>query len=81
MSGQIVLPEKGYYEIWARATDSEGNRQPILGPGWNSKGYLNNACHRIAVRAVRDTANNGWEPFRSSPGLGYLFAKADRTTE
>ena len=52
MSGRIVLPEKGYYEIWARATDSEGNRQPILGPGWNSKGYLNNACHRIAVRTV-----------------------------
>ena len=21
-------------------------------PGWNPRGYLNNACHRIAVRAV-----------------------------
>ena len=50
MSGRVVLPEKGYYEIWARATDSEGNRQPMLVPGWNPKGYLNNACHRIAVR-------------------------------
>lgn len=52
MSGRVVLPEKGYYEIWARATDSEGNRQPMLVPGWNPKGYLNNACHRIAVRTV-----------------------------
>ena len=45
----VDFPEKGYYEIWARATDSEGKMQPMLVPGWNPKGYLNNACHRIAV--------------------------------
>ena len=46
----IELPKKGYYEVWARATDAQGNTQPMLVPGWNPKGYLNNACHRIAVR-------------------------------
>ena len=48
----INLPEKGYYEVWARATDSQGNAQPMVVPGWNPKGYLNNACHRIAVKVV-----------------------------
>jgi len=47
---KIDLPQKGYYEVWARATDSEGRAQPMLLPGWNPKGYLNNACHRIAVK-------------------------------
>lgn len=49
-SAKVNFPEKGYYEIWARATDSRGNSQPMLVPGWNPKGYLNNACHRIAVK-------------------------------
>lgn len=48
----IKLPKKGYYEIWAKATDSGGKSQPMLLPGWNPKGYLNNACHRIAVKVV-----------------------------
>jgi DMSO/TMAO reductase YedYZ molybdopterin-dependent catalytic subunit len=46
----IKFPEKGYYEVWARATDSKGESQPMVLPGWNPKGYLNNACHRIAVK-------------------------------
>ena len=46
----VNFPKKGYYEIWARATDSKGIAQPMLLPGWNPKGYLNNACHRIAVK-------------------------------
>ena len=45
----INFPEKGYYEVWARATDSNRKMQPMLVPGWNPRGYLNNACHRIAV--------------------------------
>lgn len=49
-SAKIKFPKKGYYEVWARATDSENNSQPMLLPGWNPKGYLNNACHRIAVK-------------------------------
>ncbi len=48
----ITLIEKGYYEVWARAIDDEGISQPMLVPGWNPKGYLNNACHRIAVKIV-----------------------------
>jgi DMSO/TMAO reductase YedYZ molybdopterin-dependent catalytic subunit len=43
------FPETGYYEIWARAVDDAGRSQPMVLPGWNSRGYLNNACHRIAV--------------------------------
>lgn len=48
----IKFPEKGYYEVWARATDFTGRMQPMLVPGWNPKGYLNNAMHRIAVHVV-----------------------------
>lgn len=46
----VNFPKKGYYEVWAKATDSKGIAQPMLIPGWNPKGYLNNACHRIAVK-------------------------------
>ena len=49
-SASIAFPKKGYYEVWARATDSRGASQPMILPGWNPKGYLNNACHRIAVK-------------------------------
>jgi DMSO/TMAO reductase YedYZ molybdopterin-dependent catalytic subunit len=48
----VAFPEPGYYEVWARATDSEGRSQPMVLPGWNPKGYLNNACHRIAVQVA-----------------------------
>lgn len=49
-SSELSFPQSGYYEIWAKATDSEGTSQPMVIPGWNPKGYLNNACHRIAVK-------------------------------
>ncbi len=49
---KVSLPENGYYEVWARATDSNGRMQPMVIPNWNPKGYLNNACHRIAVKRV-----------------------------
>ncbi|HEY1048857.1 MAG TPA: sulfite oxidase [Prosthecobacter sp.] len=51
-SAQMTLPQKGYYEVWARAVDSQGHAQPMILPGWNPKGYLNNTCHRIAIQAV-----------------------------
>ena len=51
-SFEVKLPEEGYYEVWARATDSNGTAQPMLLPGWNPKGYLNNASHRIAVKQL-----------------------------
>ncbi len=48
-STTLEFPQPGYYEVWARAVDSEGVSQPMVLPGWNPRGYLNNACHRIAV--------------------------------
>lgn len=48
----VTFPQAGYYEVWARAVDAEGTSQPMLVPGWNPKGYLNNSCHRIAVYVV-----------------------------
>ena len=52
-SATVSFPSTGYYEVWARATDSKNKAQPMILPGWNPKGYLNNACHRIAVRVVK----------------------------
>ncbi len=51
-TAQVKLPQSGYYEIWARATDDAGISQPMVMPQWNPEGYCNNACHRIAVKAV-----------------------------
>jgi len=51
-AASIDFPKEGYYEVWARATDSRGVAQPMVLPGWNPKGYLNNACHRIAIKIV-----------------------------
>lgn len=48
----LKLPQKGYYEVWARATDNTGKMQPMVTPGWNAGGYGSNAMHRIAVRVV-----------------------------
>ena len=48
----LPLKERGYFEVWAKATDQSGRSQPMVVPGWNPKGYLNNACHRIAVQVV-----------------------------
>ncbi len=48
----VTPPQAGYYEVWARATDNRGRSQPMVVPGWNPRGYLNNSCHRIHVTAV-----------------------------
>ena len=48
--GVLRFPQRGYFEVWVRATDARGRTQPMLVPGWNPKGYLNNAAHRVAVR-------------------------------
>lgn len=47
----LTLPMAGYYEIWARATDSEGETQPFA-LQWNPRGYLNNTFHKVGVRAA-----------------------------
>lgn len=49
---KVSFPQKGYYEVWVKATDNTGISQPMLTPGWNPKGYLNNACHRIAIKVT-----------------------------
>ncbi len=49
---QVRFPRAGYYEVWARATDTQGRAQPMVVPGWNPKGYLNNRCHRVGVFAA-----------------------------
>lgn len=43
------LPSDGYYEVWVRATDNRGNRQPHITGNWNPQGYGGNSMHRIAV--------------------------------
>ncbi|EKE43902.1 putative molybdopterin-binding oxidoreductase [Oceaniovalibus guishaninsula JLT2003] len=48
----LTLPEAGYYEVWARATDMDGVTQPPVTPGWNPRGYANNMQHRIALIAT-----------------------------
>ena len=45
----IEFPGSGYFEVWARAEDDAGVAQPMVLPGWNPRGYLNNACHRLGV--------------------------------
>lgn len=44
----VHFPHVGYYEVWARATDSAGEMQPFA-IDWNPKGYLNNRLHRVAL--------------------------------
>ncbi len=51
-NSSIEFPQEGYYEVWAKAVDKQGKAQPMVLPGWNPKGYLNNACHRIALKVV-----------------------------
>ncbi|MGR3811568.1 sulfite oxidase [Jiulongibacter sp. NS-SX5] len=51
-SGEVTFPKPGYYEVWAKATDVNGKSQPMVIPGWNPKGYLNNSCHRIAIKVL-----------------------------
>ena len=45
---RVVLPDKGYYEIWARAFDDVASAQPLIQP-WNPRGYLGNVVHRVPV--------------------------------
>ncbi len=49
---EVKFPKQGYYEVWARATDAKGVSQPMVMPQWNPEGYINNSCHRIAVKVV-----------------------------
>ena len=48
-TASVKLPSDGYFEIWTRATDSNGVMQPHQAGFWNPQGYGGNAMHRIAV--------------------------------
>jgi DMSO/TMAO reductase YedYZ molybdopterin-dependent catalytic subunit len=48
-TASVRLPSDGYFEIWTRATDSNGKMQPHVAPNWNPSGYGGNPFHRIAV--------------------------------
>ena len=45
---ELTFANRGYYEIWARASDDTGTAQPFTQP-WNPKGYLGNVIHRVPV--------------------------------
>jgi sulfite oxidase len=45
----LALPGEGFYEIFARATDSLGRAQPFRAANWNPNGYGCNVMHRVAV--------------------------------
>jgi sulfite oxidase len=48
-TANVKVPTDGYYEIWSKATDSQGKAQPHVAPNWNPSGYGGNPYHRIAV--------------------------------
>ena len=48
-TGRVALPSDGYYEVWTRATDSQGRMQPHAPANWNPQGYGANAISRAAV--------------------------------
>jgi DMSO/TMAO reductase YedYZ molybdopterin-dependent catalytic subunit len=47
-------PQRGYYTILSRATDSAGRVQPIVAQ-WNPSGYLYNAVDRIGVTVEKQS--------------------------
>jgi sulfite oxidase len=48
-TGRVSLPSDGYYEIWYRATDTQGRMQPHAPANWNPQGYGANPVSRAAV--------------------------------
>lgn len=44
----LTFKGKGYYEIWARATDVRGDAQPFIQP-WNPRGYMSNVVQRLPI--------------------------------
>ena len=46
----VTMPSDGYFEIWSRATDSEGVMQPHAPCNWNPQGYGANPMRSIKVQ-------------------------------
>jgi sulfite oxidase len=49
-TASVELAGDGFYEVWARATDSNGTMQPHRADRWNPQGYGSNAMHHVSVR-------------------------------
>jgi len=47
--GRVALPSDGYFEVWYRATDSNGVMQPFAAANWNPQGYGANPISRAAL--------------------------------
>lgn len=48
-TASVDLPSAGYFEVWAKATDSKGVTQPFVAGNWNPQGYGGNPINRIRV--------------------------------
>jgi len=48
-TASVDLPAAGYYEVWAKATDSKGVTQPFVAGNWNPQGYGGNPINHIRV--------------------------------
>lgn len=48
-TARVKLPSDGYFELWVRATDSQGRMQPHVAGNWNPQGYGGNPMHRVAI--------------------------------
>ena len=48
-TASVDLPSAGYYEVWAKATDTKGTTQPFAAANWNPQGYGANPINRIRV--------------------------------
>ena len=50
----IPLSGDGFYEIFVRATDSQGRAQPFHAANWNPNGYGCNVMHRVPDTVGRE---------------------------
>jgi len=48
-AASVAVPSDGYYEIWARATDSNNRAQPHVAGNWNPAGNGANPMHHVGV--------------------------------
>ena len=48
-TASVDLPSAGYYEVWAKATDSQGITQPFVAGNWGPQGYGANPINRIRL--------------------------------
>ncbi len=48
-TASVDLPSAGYYEVWAKATDSKGVTQPFVAGNWAPQGYGANPVNRIRL--------------------------------